>query len=176
MWKSVHLGTPVVAVKAAIAANWFRDEEENYLMGFGRSFIGQARARDLLGRVLESGLGVYLGTDPVGVIWLHEREPESRSVRMWAYVIPAVRNRGVGPIAVTRLMDDLFEKFKRVEIEVLQVNRPAVELLKKAGFAQEGVRRTAHWMHGAGYNVVPFRMLQRQWKQRKRNHGSRRAA
>lgn len=178
MWDTIYLGTPGIAVRTAISEDWFFDEFENYRLGFGKGFLGRAKARDLLERALGNGLGVYRGTEAIGIILIEEKQESSKSVIVWAYIKQPERLTGAGPVALLRLLDDLFGKYKRVEVEVLQINKGAVALLRKAGFTQEGTRRSAHWMHGGGYNVLPFRMLAKHWNQLKRRkvHYGRNAA
>lgn len=168
MWESIYLGTPGMAIQSAISEDWFHDEVENFRMGFGKGFLGRAHARDILDEAVSHGMGIYHGTEPIGIVVLREKPTETKSLVVWAYVKPSARNTGAGPVALMRLIDDLFGRYKRIEVDVLQINKSAVALLKKAGFTQEGTRRTAHWMHGDGYNVLPFRMLQKHWKSMKR--------
>ena len=165
----VFLGPVVDAVHHALGEEWFGDEDTNYRMGFGKSFLGKGKAQVMLNDMLsETAYGIYEGTKPIGFIRIRNGEPDSRTVKLWMFVSPEHRRSGVGEAAMAQALDRVFEKAHRVEVDVLKIHEEGVSFLRSMGFAQEGKREGAHYMHGDAYTVFPFRMLRKHWKKKKR--------
>jgi RimJ/RimL family protein N-acetyltransferase len=79
-----------------------------------------------------------------------------------------VRGRGLGPLLLTRALDEAFAVgLERVELEVFRSNVRAVALYRRAGFIEEGCRRCARKLDGVCDDVLMFGLLREEWQARR---------
>jgi len=105
-----------------------------------------------------------LGTDPIGTVsWLRVAHgpPPSWCWNMGISLLPEHRGRGLGTLAQRRLVDYLFSISDAVRIEAgtLLDNVAEQRALERAGFAREGVLRSAQFLDGAWRDVIVFSVL-----------------
>lgn len=164
----VRLGAVWPAVRKAAEEGWFDDEAVNYLLGFGKGYVGRDRARDFLEGLLQDpgAVGVFVRTTPVGIFRMVHLEPASKTARLWCFIAPEWRGKNVFPTAGHEVMERLYRQgVMRVEVEVLSMNKAVIQMLRKFGFTQEGIRRCAHWVGQKSYHLVHLRMLRKKWKE-----------
>lgn len=82
--------------------------------------------------------------------------PESNCWQVGILVLPEHRGHGHGTAAQALLADYLFAhtRAERVEAATDVENLAERRALRKAGFAEEGVLRRAHWRDGAWHDLV----------------------
>lgn len=80
-----------------------------------------------------------------GVANLHvNKNPRQRHcATIGVLVHPGYQRRGIGRMLMEKLIDiaDNWISVKRIELEVIEDNTPAINLYKKLGFIQEGIKK-----------------------------------
>jgi RimJ/RimL family protein N-acetyltransferase len=79
------------------------------------------------------------GGEIVGCLGMPAENEGIVSLGMW--VLPSHRRRGGGRLLLQAAIDDLPPDIHRIELEVWPDNEAAIQLYRKAGFEEEGVRR-----------------------------------
>jgi len=167
----ILLGPPELAARAAVDEGWFLDEEDTRMFGFGRGGSGKMRATEFLRDTLlaQGGddfemVGIYLGTKPVGMLWVKTYPEVMRSVKIHPFIAKDQRGNGVFSEAMATAIDSAFSSgVYRIEMEPFRINKPIIGALRKMGFKQEGIKRSAYWMDNNDYDTVMLRMLRREW-------------
>lgn len=81
-----------------------------------------------------------------------------------------VDNRGkrLGATAISLLLDYAFNELnlQRIQLDVVDYNRPAIRVYQKLGFTQEGARRQHGERDGKRYDVLLFGILASEWRLR----------
>jgi ribosomal protein S18 acetylase RimI-like enzyme len=71
-----------------------------------------------------------------------------------------LRRRGIGRRLIQRTLREAKEQeLKRIELEVLASNTPAIKLYGKMGFVVEGVKKKARNLDGAYDDLVQMALL-----------------
>ena len=166
----VLLGPPELAARAAVDEGWFDDENHNRLMGHGKGELGHMKAAEHLADALQSNdpsvrlMGIYCGTDPVGLFWVEYKGAAKRTAEIHATLSSKPGVRRAFHCAGIDIINRLFSNgVYRIEAEPLRINRAMVKLLRHYGFKQEGIKRSAFWMDNNDYDTVLLRMLRREW-------------
>jgi RimJ/RimL family protein N-acetyltransferase len=104
----------------------------------------------------------------VGDIGAHFAENDARQVEIGFTVSPAFQRRGFGLESVSGLVGHLFEHcaVHRVYASVDPRNRPSVQLLRRAGFREEGHFRESLWFKGEWVDDMVFGLLSSEWRSR----------
>jgi putative acetyltransferase len=88
----------------------------------------------------------------LGMAGLHiNRSPRIRhSAMIGVMVHPGFQRRGIGKRLIECLIDtaDNWVQVKRIELEVISDNTPAINLYKKFGFEQEGIKKKCVFRNG----------------------------
>ncbi len=84
-------------------------------------------------------------------------------VRLW--ILPEFRGKGLAHTALFLLCDLAFNtlNFHRLEAEVYSFNTPALRLMRKAGFKEEGRLREAKFFNGRYYDIIRFGFLRQEY-------------
>lgn len=127
----------------AEARNWFKHTANKYyIIRFDNERIGYFR----LTNYSESNKNIYVGAD------LHKD---------W-------RGQGLSYIAYESFIPFLFEKYglHKISLEVLGTNKRAINLYKKLGFVEEGVKRD-DVLKGVEYvDSIIMSILEDEWKEK----------
>jgi len=85
---------------------------------------------------------------------------------------PDHRRRGYATAAIHLMVDYLFDQLNahRVQAMTDPRNLPAIAVMNRLGFRQEGHMRLNHWQHGQWTDTVVFAILRDEWA---REHGAR---
>jgi [ribosomal protein S5]-alanine N-acetyltransferase len=128
----------------AEAYQWINDCREGWVSESQLSWALVDHATDqLLGRMSLKGVDLYDG---------------SAGLAYW--ITPACRGRGLCPSAVIALYRWAFDKagFHRIELEHSTVNHASCRVAVKAGFREEGIRRSAA-LHADGWHDMHVHAL-----------------
>ncbi len=84
-------------------------------------------------------------------------------VRLW--ILPEFRGKGLAQTALSLLCDLAFNtlNFHRLEAEVYSFNTPALRLMSRAGFKEEGRLREAKFFNGQYYDIIRFGFLRQEY-------------
>lgn len=75
------------------------------------------------------------------------------------------RGRGLGTFAVNAMVEHAFNNLnlRRIELEVLENNLPAIRLYEKTGFVREGIKREANYKSGEYVGMVVMGLLKKEF-------------
>jgi len=150
---------------AVVEEAWLHDAEINWKLGFGRGVIGTDVFVETFKDFIENPqddtgfLGIYYKRKPVGFVGF---TPIGRTADIFFYIAPEYRNKfGVASTALYWCLDGIFnyKDIFRVQFELLSINKEAISFLRKFGFKQEGIKKSAYWMGVNAFNVVLLAML-----------------
>lgn len=152
---------------------WFKNEETNWVLGFGRGLIGTALFTEAFkGFIKKDGekfslQGIYRGDTPIGFCCITFLPGETRTAEILMFLAPEYRGKfGLAATAMTKVLHQVFSNKSvfRVQIDLLSINKKAISFLRKFGFTQEGIRKSAFWMGVNGFNIVTLRILRPEWR------------
>jgi ribosomal-protein-serine acetyltransferase len=124
---------------------------------------GRAAAGSGLELAVAAGAGDFVGSVAAyAFIWTHRR----CEVGFW--LVPAARHRGLGAVAVARLLDWIFDELPidRVEMTTTPDNAATRTLARRLGFTEEGVQRKRNVERGRRVDLVLFGLLVSDWRTR----------
>ena len=77
------------------------------------------------------------------------------------------RGRKIGTFAVTEMIKHAFYNLnlRRIELDVLENNLPAIRLYEKIGFVKEGVKRESNYKNGKYINMILMALLRDDYEQ-----------
>ncbi|MEU6878780.1 GNAT family protein [Streptomyces sp. NPDC046712] len=103
---------------------------------------------------------------PIGHIALIDQDLVDGTAEIMLMLDPAHRGRGHGVDAVDALVDLAFGELPmhRVQAVTHTTNSAALGVLARAGFVQEGVRRSACLHRGERYDVAVLALLRDEWQ------------
>ncbi|MEU4272606.1 GNAT family protein [Streptomyces sp. NPDC026092] len=103
---------------------------------------------------------------PIGHIALFDQDLVDGTAEILLMLDPGHRGRGHGVDAVDALVDLAFGELPmhRVQAVTHTTNTAALDVLAKAGFVQEGVRRSACLHRGRRYDVAVLALLRDEWQ------------
>ncbi len=105
----------------------------------------------------------------IGVASIDDLDLHARVARIGAAILdPSERGKGLGTEAHRLLVSYLFFHWNlaRVEVFVAAGNLAARSVMKKLGFAEEGVLRSRVFAHGHRHDVVVYGLLAEEWARR----------
>jgi len=74
------------------------------------------------------------------------------------------RSQGFGKRLLDKIIVIAFRRnFERLELEVFSTNIPAINLYKRVGFKQEGIKRKARKLDNEYDDIVIFGLLKNEW-------------
>lgn len=90
----------------------------------------------------------------------------NRKAELSLFLDPAFHQKGFGTSALIALMKHAFfsMNFYRLEAEVIEYNSPALKLVKKLGFVEEGRLRQAKYFDGIYYDIFRFGILKHEFE------------
>ena len=75
------------------------------------------------------------------------------------------RSRGLGKKLLNNIIEIAFSRnFERIELEGFSSNVPALNLYKKTGFKQEGIKRKARKLDNQYDDIVILGLLKNEWR------------
>ena len=76
------------------------------------------------------------------------------------------RNKGFGKEALNLLLDYAFNEmnFYKLQLNVIEYNRPAIKLYEKVGFIREGLYREYIYRDGTRYHMFLYGIFKTEWK------------
>lgn len=85
----------------------------------------------------------------------------NRKAELSLFLDPAFQKKGIGSNALIALMKHAFfsMNFYRLEAEVIEYNQPALILVRKFGFVEEGRLRQAKYFDGKYFDILRFGLL-----------------
>ncbi|WP_327241349.1 GNAT family N-acetyltransferase [Streptomyces sp. NBC_01320] len=103
---------------------------------------------------------------PIGHIALTDQDMVDGTAEIMLMLDPDHRGRGYGVDAVDALVDLAFGELpmQRVQAVTHTTNTAALGVLDRAGFVQEGVRRSACLHRGRRYDVAVLALLRDEWQ------------
>ncbi|MFI6062132.1 GNAT family N-acetyltransferase [Streptomyces sp. NPDC051286] len=103
---------------------------------------------------------------PIGHIALTDQDMVDGTAEIMLMLDPDHRGRGYGADAVDALVDFAFGELPmhRVQAVTHTTNTAALDVLARAGFVQEGVRRSACLHRGQRYDVAVLALLRDEWQ------------
>lgn len=166
-WANIRL-TPIEETDLELFYQW-QNSPDIRDMTIGYRFpVTREAARDWM-RSLRDQNGIwrvsyaiqYQGVT-VGLIGLHSLDFQQRRALLSVYVgQPGLRNRGIGRIALSLLLDYAFNTLdlRKVGLEVLADNVAAKPLYQKLGFTHEGTKRQECFIAGRPRDLDLYGML-----------------
>ncbi|MEU2119422.1 GNAT family protein [Streptomyces sp. NPDC016459] len=102
---------------------------------------------------------------PIGHTALIDQDLVDGTAEIMLMLDPDHRGRGYGPDAVDALVDLAFGELPmhRVQAVTHTTNTAALGVLARAGFVQEGVRRSSCMHRGRRYDVAVLALLRDEW-------------
>lgn len=142
------LGAPFRYIDLAIDEKWY----EGYLNG---------RANTVRCVVADE----ETTNSPLALVTLASIDWVSRVCELHIMVAPGCQGQGVGTYAVGAMLQHAFLDLglRRIELSVLADNARARALYAKAGFAEEGVKRSARYKNGSYHDLCIMALLKEDW-------------
>ncbi|EGX89623.1 Acyl-CoA N-acyltransferase [Cordyceps militaris CM01] len=115
-------------------------------------------------------------TTPIGIVSLSASDPDMAHHRCASLAIDIARDeqgRGYGGEVLQWVLAWAFEKagLHRVELEYLGWNERVRPLYERAGFVEEGRRRSCYFKDGRWWDEVSMGILEDEWKARSQTAG-----
>ena len=168
--RSVFLGAITSdLLTEAVESQWFDNEEDNRLLGFGKGITGTVESRRRFQNFIEGSdtfipQGIYLHGKPVGICGVNVDSNKHKTGTITIYVPPKNRHYKVSTTSILALCDTFFNSGGyRLEVQVLRINKLAIDFFRKYGFTQESIKKSSHWMDNNVYDEVILRMLRKDW-------------
>lgn len=75
------------------------------------------------------------------------------------------RGKGIGTFAVQAMIEHAFNNLNlhRIELGVLESNKPAIALYEKTGFIYEGMKRQSNYKNGKYTSMIMMGLLKEEW-------------
>ncbi len=91
----------------------------------------------------------------------------NRKAELSLFLDPSFHHKGIGTNALIALMKHAFYcmNFYRLEAEVIEYNEPALKLVRKLGFFEEGRLRQAKYFEGKYYDIFRFGLLKYEFEE-----------
>lgn len=103
----------------------------------------------------------------MGLISLLDIDSVNRSASLHIMIGSAEnRGKGLGTFAVRSMIDHAFFNLnlRRIELGVLETNRPAIRLYEKVGFVREGLKRQSNYKNGLYANLIIMGLLREEYE------------
>ena len=97
----------------------------------------------------------------VGTASLFEFDAFAHHAEACISLVPDVRGRGIGTVAITQLVEFGFlrRNLRRIHLQAIASNIGAIRAYEKAGFVVEGRQRQHAWVRGAYEDIVLMGIL-----------------
>ena len=149
-----------------------------YRRSDAREFIARARRRRRAGTDLALMIIERESDRLIGGIGVHGIESVHRHAEIGYWLGRPFWGRGYASEAVEALVAGCFRslRFHRVEAGVFRGNAGSENVLRKAGFVPEGVRREAFFKDGVWKDDLLFGITEAEWSRRRPTSGRSRAS
>ncbi len=104
---------------------------------------------------------------PIGVIELNRVNLENGTATICRVLVaPGYRKQGYGVEMMKEVLRFGFDKLKlrRVELDVFSFNADAIQLYRKIGFVEEGVKRAFYQHENEYWDLIGMGMLREEWE------------
>ncbi len=170
-WEAVRLSTPDNVPLERLYLWQNSVELRDSIMGFRFPMQRSTTAKWLTSSAESNAqskvvYSIFHGNEAVGLIYLHTLDHFQRKAKLTIYIAePEYRNRGIGFISTALLLDYAFNglDLRKIGLEVVAANLPAVALYQRLGFHQEGCLRGEYYLGGKSHDVLVFGMLQQEF-------------
>ena len=100
------------------------------------------------------------GVELVNIRWFN------RKAEITIWILPEFRGKGLAKTALEGIIKLAFEQLNlhRLEAEVYEFNKQAINLFTNARFVVEGTLREAKYKDGRYYDIIRFGLLKKEWK------------
>lgn len=101
----------------------------------------------------------------IGYFRLSNHSVENKNIYIGADISPEFRGLGYAKKAYSIFIPFLFEKYElnKISLEVLSTNQVAINLYKKLGFFQEGIKRQEVWKKNTYVDSIIMSILKREF-------------
>jgi RimJ/RimL family protein N-acetyltransferase len=108
---------------------------------------------------------IELAGRPVGLVFDHDRTLEDGCTQVTALLDVARTGHGVGIVGAALLVDWLFQTvpLRKVYMKVYAFNAAVVRILRKVGFAEEGVLKEERYWDGRYWDMHIFALHRADW-------------
>lgn len=105
---------------------------------------------------------------PIGIVNLNGEASVHRNARVAVQIASGYRGRGYGSEAIDWVTAWAFVHggLHRVGIDAFSYNEGAVRLYGRMGFVREATVKEDVWFDGAWHDIVSFRLLEHEWRER----------
>ncbi|WP_324800165.1 GNAT family protein [Streptomyces cyaneofuscatus] len=169
-WRGEHLAfTPMEPDDAELIQHWRADPVAAQEIGVWPGPLHDLRER-LVSYVEDRDRDDFLillpDDTPIGHTALHSQDFADGTAEAYLLLAPEHRSKGYGADALAALTDLAFGELPlhRVEAVTHTDNVPSLATLKKAGFTQEGVRRSSCLHRGRRHDNALLALLRTEWE------------
>jgi RimJ/RimL family protein N-acetyltransferase len=101
----------------------------------------------------------------LGELAVNDWDPDNRSCGIRIALEPHARGHGIGPEAMSAVIDHLFTATPahRLELDVYSINPRAIAVYEHLGFVREGVKRDALLWDGTYSDAIQMSVLRPEW-------------
>ncbi len=124
----------------------------------------------------EVAYAIYFQNEAVGIINLHALNHFQRKAKLTVYIgEERFQSRGIGFVSCALMLDYAFNglDLRKVSLEVVAKNAPAVALYEKLGFQREGLLRKDYYLDGAEHDVLLYGMHKSEFSLELPSHANR---
>jgi diamine N-acetyltransferase len=171
-WGDVFL-TPLIESDSDLLYEWQNSPKiRDSTMGF-RFPVQKNTVKDWIKKVEEQNsksqvvYAIRLKTDFVGIVSLHQIQQYQRKSLLGIYLGDSAHHgKGIGFVAMCLILDFAFNglDFRKVSLEVVESNQSAINLYKRIGFINEGLKREEYFVGGKYLNTQLFGILNHEFK------------
>ncbi|MFJ9688263.1 GNAT family N-acetyltransferase [Streptomyces bacillaris] len=175
VWRGEHVAfTPVEPDDAALIQRWRADPVAARETGIWPGPLHDLHERlvaHIEDRTRDDFLVLLPDDTPIGHIALHAEDFVDGTAEAYLLLAPEHRAKGYGADALAALTDLAFGELPlhRVEAVTHTDNTASLATLKRAGFTQEGVRRSACLHRGRRHDSALLALLREEWEAQTRH-------
>ncbi|MFE7401065.1 GNAT family N-acetyltransferase [Streptomyces sp. NPDC057557] len=169
-WRGRNVGLATVDVDdAELMHSWRSDPVAAHEIGFWPRSLSALRERverDRDDQDRDDFLVLLSDGTPIGHIALVDQDIADGTAEVHLLLDSRYRGQGYGTDALDALVDLAFGELPmhRIQAVTHTANTAALTVLTKAGFVQEGVRRSACLHRGRRYDVAVLSLLRDEWE------------
>lgn len=125
------------------------------------AYVARLAARDAEEQADAAAFVVDVDGAPVGTASLFGFDMYARHAEVGITLAPEARGRGIGSEAIRQLVAFGFERrnLRRIHLQAIASNTPALRAYEKAGFVIEGRLREHAWVRGGYEDIVLMGIL-----------------
>lgn len=164
---------PIDNVNAEKICQWHNKKFISFSMMMNRFPVQKKSVEEWIDKVREENGNkrvvyvIFADGTPIGITSLHEIDYINRKALFGIFIAESdFRNKGIGSLASKLTLDFAFNGIglNRVELEVIETNIGAINMYRKIGFYEEGIKRDAFFYDGKFVNVKTMSILNKDFK------------